>query len=68
VAFVKPEILQNLELILVQRLVFPFVFTYILNTTKAHHTYSKNFIGVSSLLFTNFIIFRCIVNLILSSL
>jgi len=48
VTFVKPEMLQNLDLIQAQRHIFPFVFTYILNTTKKHHTSNKNLNDVSS--------------------
>jgi len=54
---VKPEMLQNLDLIQAQKHIFPFIFTYILNTIKTHNTNIKNLKDVSSWSYTNVIIF-----------
>lgn len=68
VAGVKPEMLQNLDFIQAQRHGFPFIYTYISNTTKAYHTNTKILNDVSSWSYANVVIFRCIFNLTLSSL
>jgi hypothetical protein len=68
VACMKAEMLQNLDFIQAKRHVFPFIPTYILSTTKTHHTNTKNLSDVSSWSYMNFKIFIFIFNSILSSL